>query len=189
LEKFRQCRTQRAGHDQLRGRQGGIHGAQPTAEKAPDFGRVIQCQVLKQSLRDAAQLHMQVKGIHLAEDGVAIGLAFAVQILISLSAAAGLHGGHPEMVCITSHDMHGLPEAQLDFEAVAIEQDDFHRLQSQIGGQQEDGAAQRMMDDNKTHQPSRRPPQQIDGAIVQRNILLAIDGAGRGEKLALVADQ
>ena len=78
LEKFGQCCAQRAGDDELRGRQGGIHGAQPPAKLSPDLGGVIQCQVLKQSLSDAAQLHMQVKYIHLTADGVAIGLAFAV---------------------------------------------------------------------------------------------------------------
>jgi len=74
--------------------------------------------------------------------------------------------------------MHGLPEAELDFEAVAIEQDDLKRLQSQIGGQQEDRAAHRMTHYDEAHQPSGRPPQQIDGAIAQRNILLAVDGLG-----------
>ena len=85
--------------------------------------------------------------------------------------------------------MYGLPEAQFDFEAVAVEQDDFQRLQSQIGGHQEDRAAQRMTNDDEAHQPSRRPPQEIDRAIAQRNILLAVDGAGCGEKLVLVAGQ
>jgi hypothetical protein len=51
--------------------------------------------------------------------------------------------------------MHGLPEAPLDFEAVAIEQDDFHRLQSQIGGQQKDRAAVRMTNNDEAHQPGR----------------------------------
>ena len=81
---------QRAGGGQLRGRQRGIDGAQPTAELPPDLGRAIQGQMLRQSLRDAAQLHMQVKRIHLATDGGAIVLGFAVQILVALSAAFDL---------------------------------------------------------------------------------------------------
>src|SRR5271166_6034251 len=104
---------------------------------------------------------MQVKCIHLAADGVAVSLAFSVQILVALSAASGFHVGHPKVVCVTSYDMHGLPEADLDFEAVAIEQDDLKRLQSQIGGQQEDRAAHRMTNNDEPHQPSGRPPQQI----------------------------
>lgn len=54
----------------------------------------------------------------------------------SMPGAEAVPGRH-------SPDMHGLSEAQFNFEAVAIEQDDFHRFQGQIGGQQEDGAAVR----------------------------------------------
>jgi hypothetical protein len=38
-------------------------------------------------------------------------VAFSVQILVALSAAARFHVGHPKVVGVTSYDMHGLPEA------------------------------------------------------------------------------
>lgn len=46
LEKYRQARSQSVGDDQLRRRQGWIHGTQPTAKTAPDLCCVIDRKVL-----------------------------------------------------------------------------------------------------------------------------------------------
>ncbi|MFP5267908.1 MAG: hypothetical protein ACLGQU_11145, partial [Acidobacteriota bacterium] len=72
---------------------------------------VIQGQMLQQFLRDAAQLDMQMVGVQFAPDGITMGLAFAVQMLVALSAAPQFHGGHPEMIGITPDDMHSLAKA------------------------------------------------------------------------------
>jgi hypothetical protein len=60
--KYREGRSQRIGDNQLRRRQGRIHGAQPTAKAAPDLCGVIDGQVLQQTLRDTAELDMDVAG-------------------------------------------------------------------------------------------------------------------------------
>ena len=44
--------------DQLRGRHGRIHGAQPTAKTPPDLCGVIDSEVLQQALGDTAELNI-----------------------------------------------------------------------------------------------------------------------------------
>ena len=46
-EKYREGGAQCVGHDQLGGRHGRIHGAQPTAKAAPNLSSVIDGQVLQ----------------------------------------------------------------------------------------------------------------------------------------------
>ena len=60
--KYREGRSQRIGDNQLRRRHGRIHGAQPAAKAAPDLCGVIDGQVLQQTLRDTAELDMDMAG-------------------------------------------------------------------------------------------------------------------------------
>jgi hypothetical protein len=113
--------------------EGGIHGVKPTSEIAPHFCGVIDGQVLQQPLSDAAELHVQVKGLHLSADGSAVGIAGPVQILVAVTPAQRLHSAHPEVLRIGAQYVHGLAESQLDPEPVAVEQEYFQRIEGEVG--------------------------------------------------------
>src|ERR1017187_4082821 len=110
---------------------------------------MVDRQVLKQPLGDASQLDVVVKGGHLAAGRGTIGIAGAVQILVAITATQGFHPAHPEVIGIGAQDMNGLTKSQFDPEAVAVEQEYFERIEGEVCGKQEKGAAMGMAYDHE----------------------------------------
>jgi len=130
-------------------------------------------------LGDDPGLDVAAIGSHLALDLRAVGVALAVKVLISGAAGYWRHGRHPEVIAVSSHRMDRLLEGHLDFEAHTIEADDVQRLQGQVGGQENLGAAVRMDHGHEAHEAADGTPKQVHGSIAQPDIFFAIDGAGR----------
>src|SRR5256885_4234044 len=100
-------------------------GSSPGAGGVPYSLREGRGQILQQSLADDAGLDEDMVGVNLAFDGVAVLERFAVQMLIAVAPAKGLHVGHPEVVGERADQTHRLFEAVLDLEAQAIEANDL----------------------------------------------------------------
>jgi len=82
------------------------------------------------------------------------------------------------MVGIRAEDVHGLTEPELDSESITIEHEDLEWVEGEVGGKQEDCAAQRMAYDDESHQTRCRAPDQIQATVAQSEVVLAIDGTG-----------
>ena len=68
---------------------------------------------------------MGVVGTDLSPHLVAIGLRFAMQVLIARAAWTRSHGTHPEMIGVGADRVDGLFETDLDLETDAEEFDDL----------------------------------------------------------------
>src|SRR6516165_1166329 len=79
------------GHDQLGGGQTRAHGADPGTERAPDQLGRGGGEDLEQALGDETELDMAMVSRELAEDGMAVGLRLAMEILVATHAAKGRH--------------------------------------------------------------------------------------------------
>ena len=97
--------------------------------------------MLEQPLCDAAKLHVKTKGNHLALDCCPIGIGFPVQILIAVPSTQRFHFRHPEVVSVRAQVVDCLSEAKLDSKSISVEQDDFQRLEGQVGGEKKDRAS------------------------------------------------
>src|SRR5665213_1376878 len=94
-----------------------------------------------------------------------LGIAGAVQILVAITATQGFHPAHPEVIGIGAQDMNGLTKSQFDPEAVAVEQEYFERIEGEVCGKQENGAAMGMAYDHEADDARGRTPDQIQATI------------------------
>jgi hypothetical protein len=105
-----------------------------------------------------------------------------VEVLLAAAPAYRLHGAHPEVVAIGPDYVDGLAKAQLNLEPVAVELDDLQRLQGEVRGEQEDRAADGVVDEDETHDAASRSPEQVQTAVAQHHVLFPVDGAERGNE-------
>jgi hypothetical protein len=91
-----------------------------------------------------------------------------------------LHALHPEMVGVDADGVNGLLEGKLDFEPQAVEPDDVGRIEAEVGGQEDALAPCRMIDEDESDNYPHGSPEQVEGAEVEGDILLSIDGARGG---------
>ena len=145
--------------------------------------------MLEQPLCDAAKLHVKMKGNHLALDCCPIGIGFPVQILIAVPATQRFHCRHPKMVSVRAQDVDCLAEAKLDSKSISVEQDDFQRLEGQVGREKKDRASDGMMYDHEPDQVPDRAPEQIDAPILDGHVVFPVHGAGRRNKGAQLPSQ
>ena len=134
--------------------------------------------MLEEALGDAAELDIGVVSGQLAADRGAVGLGGAVQVLIAIAPAQGLQAFHPEVIAVGTEDMHSLAKAHLDPEPVAVELKDFEGREGEVRGEQKDGAAMRMADNDEADHAASRTPHEVQAAVAERHIVLAVDGAG-----------
>ena len=102
-------------------------------------------------LGDAPDLDVSMLGGHLPSNGRSILVGGVVEVLLAVTSAQGLHGAHPKVVPVGANDLDGLAEAQLDFEPVAVELDDLERCQGEVRGEEENGSADWVVDQDKTN--------------------------------------
>src|ERR1035437_726375 len=126
---------------------------------------MVDRQVLKQPLGDASQLDVVVKGGHLAAGGGPIGNAGGGGVTVGITATHRFHPAHPEVIGIGAQDMNGLTKSQFDPEAVAVEQEYFERIEGEVCGKQENGAAMGMAYDHEADDARCRTPDQIQATI------------------------
>ena len=152
----------------------------------PDDARVENSEALEKSLGDDTELDVAMVGGELPAQLIAIGVGFAVGILVAGTARPGFHGRHPEVITVGSNGVDGLFERHFDFEAHAVELDDLEGRQRKIRTQQDLAAPLRMDDQDEPDANADRPPQEIHDAVAEGHIALPIDGAGRFGKQALI---
>jgi len=145
--------------------------------------------MLEQPLCDAAKLHVKMKGNHLALDCCAIGIGFPVQILIAVPSTQRFHCRHPEVISVRAQDVDCVAEAKLDSKSISVEQDDFQRLEGQVGGEKKDRASGGMVYDHEPDQMTDRAPEQIDAPILDGHVIFPVHGAGRRNKGAQLPSQ
>ena len=75
-------------------------------------------------------------------------------ILVTRASAQWLPGGHPEMMGMGLHHMHGLAKALFGLDAVAAKLKYLEGRQRRTGSQQKDGASQRVVNNAKAHDVS-----------------------------------
>ena len=63
-----------------------------------------------------------------------------------------------------------LAEAKLDSKSISVEQDDFQRLEGQVGGEKKDRASDGMVYDHEPDQTPGRAPEQIDAPILDGSV-------------------
>ncbi len=103
-------------------------------------------------------------------------------MLIAAAASRGLHVSHPEVIGIRADDMNGLAKAQLDLESIAVELEHLQGLECRIRGQQEYGSAHRVVHDTEAHDAPDRSPHQVEHAVADRDIALAINRTGGADE-------
>lgn len=101
-----------------------------------------------------------------------------MKILIAVSVAQRRHVFHPEMIGESPDLVDSLFEAELDFEAQAIEANDLSGAEREIGTHQDARAAGGMNNHNEADDTTNRAPEQIMNGKVQSDIAFAIDGTG-----------
>ena len=74
------------GDDLFGGGQSRANGADPGAERSPDQLGLRGGEDLKQPLGDESELDVAMVGGDLSADGVAVGIRFAVQVLVAARA-------------------------------------------------------------------------------------------------------
>ena len=84
-----------------------------------------------------------------------------MQVLIATAAPDRLHACHPEVIGIGAQDMHSLPKAKFDLEAIAVKREYLQRFKRQVGAQQKNGSTLGVMHDHKTHHAPHRTPHPI----------------------------
>jgi hypothetical protein len=85
-------------------------------------------QVLEQSLADEAQLNVTFVGRQLAAEVFAVGFGLAMRVLRTIAAPDRVHVLHPEMVGVSADRVNGLLETDFDFEAPAVQANNFQRV-------------------------------------------------------------
>ena len=98
-------------------------------EIEPDGAAEGHGQILEQALGDEAQLDVTFIGSQLAADRLAIAFGLAVGMLRAVAAPDRFHVLHPEVIGINADGVNGLFETDFDFEAPAVEADDFQGFQ------------------------------------------------------------
>src|ERR1700675_2364611 len=117
-------------------------------------------------------MHVKMKGTHLALDCCAIGIGFPVQILIAVPSTQRFHFRHPKVVSVRAQDMDCVAEAKLDSKSISVEQDDFQRLEGQVGREKKDRASGGMVYDHEPDQKTDRPAEEIDAPVLDGHVLL-----------------
>src|SRR4051794_27141781 len=108
---------------------------------------------------------------------------------VAHAALLWIHGPHPEVTRLAAQNMQCRLESDFYFYAPAIEPDDVQRCQPKIGARQKAAAAPRMISQDEALDLSKRAPDQIDAAIADRHIRLAVERTGRLHELARVIEQ
>ena len=155
------------------------NGADPRAEGSPHQLVFGGGKDLQQALGDEAELDVAMVGGDLAADGVAVFLRCVVHRLVAADGAYRRHISHPEVIGIGADAVDGLLEGHFDFESQAIEADDVERSQGRVGAHQQDGAALGVEYGDEADEDAGGAPQQVGGAELELEILVAIDGAER----------
>jgi hypothetical protein len=75
-----------------------------------------------------------------------------------------------------------LAEAKLGLQSISVEQDDFERLEGQVGREKKDRASDGIVYDYEPDQTPGRAPDQIDAPILDGHVIFPIHGAGRRNK-------
>jgi hypothetical protein len=157
-------------------------------EIEPDGAAEAHGQILEQALGEQAQLDVPYIGSQLAADRLAIAFGLAVGMLRAVAAPDRFHVLHPEVIGIGADGVDGLFETDFDFEAPAVEADDFQGFQGQIRAEQHQPAARGMDHPDEADQAAQLAPDQIKRVIAQRDAGFAIDRAGRFGELLFVAE-
>ena len=155
----------------------------------PDDARVEDGEALEKSLGDDTELDVAMVGGELPAQLIAIGVGFAVGILVAGTARPGFHGRHPEVITVGSNGVDGLFERHFDFEAHAVELDDLEGRQRKIRTQQDLAAPLRMDDQDEPDANADRSPQEIHDTVAEGDIALPIDRADRFGKEAVIIEK
>src|ERR1700678_592607 len=118
-------------------------------------------EALQEALGDEADLDVAVIGREFAPDGVAVGFAFAMKVLVTVAAPCGVHFHHPEVVGPGAEGIESLLEGDFDFEAQGVEAYDLSGTERQVGGHEDETAAGGMDDNDEAHEAAGGTPEQI----------------------------
>ena len=111
-----------------------------------------------------------------------------MDLLVAAAAPDGPHVLHPKVVSVSSDGVDGLFEAHFNFEPPAIEADYVQRVQSQIGAEQDQVAARRVIDPDKADQLAQGAPEQVVAQIAEGNARFSINRTGGFDELLAVAE-
>lgn len=177
-EKIGEVMTEGGGDDELGGAPRGTSGAKPRGEVAPDELGGSRGEALQEALGNEADLNVAVIGGELSANGDSVEFGLAMKELIAGAAADGLHIHHPEVIGPDADGMESVLEGDLDFEAKGVEPDNLGSGERQVGGHEDQAAAGRMDDGDKTNHAASRSPEQIAGGPLQGDVGLAVSGTG-----------
>ena len=156
----------------------------------PDRGSKVERQVQLQSLRNACKLDEAMVGVDLAEDETPVVVAASMEELISgASARDRSHLHHPEVIGVGSECVDSLFERCLDLEAIPVESQDANGVQAEISAQQDHFSTGGMFNQHEAYEPPYRAPEQVDRAIENLHVTLAIDGALSGLEMLLLCPE
>ena len=128
--------------------------------------------------------------VDLAEDETPIVVAASMEELISgASARDRSHLHHPEVIGVGSECVDGLFERCLDLEAIPVESQDANGVQVEISAQQDHFSTGGMFNQHEAYEPTYRAPEQVDRAIANLHVTLAIDGALSGLEMLLLCPE
>ena len=89
----------------------------------------------------------------------------AVHVLFATSLADGRHCSHQKMIRVRSERVKCLLEADLDLEAISIDSDHVDGVKRSQRCHEDHSSSGRVFNENKTHELSYRPPQEIDAEV------------------------
>ena len=85
--------------------------------------------------------------------------------------------------------MNGLFERCLDLEAIPVESNDTNWVETDISAQQDHFSAGWVVNQHEANEPTYRAPEQVDRAIENLHVTLAIDGALGGFEMLLLCPE
>lgn len=149
---------------------------------SPDVFSEVEREMLEKSLSNTAELNKAVIGVHFAANESAVVFGFHMAVLIPGASWKGCHGLHPEVIGVGSEGVDCLLEADFDFEAIAVESDNLEWVNGDIGSHEDHATAERVVDENESHEPSDGTPEEVHHVIAEQDIVFSVSGAGRSDE-------
>ena len=101
----------------------------------------------------------------------------------------GLQRARAMRIKTTADGVDGLLEGDLDLEAYAVEPDDLHRRERQVGAEQDLPSARGVDDQHEADGDADGAPVQVEREEADRDAALAVDGARRLRERALAVEE
>ena len=120
---------------------------------------------------------MPVVGGHFPTHGGTIFFRLSVEVLVPASPPDFLHREHPETVGVGADRVHGLLEADLDFEPEAVDPQDVEWIEREVGGHQQDLPANGVVNRDDANERAGGFPEEVHVAIGNRHVAVPVDGA------------